>query len=166
MISDNQRVVASLGFLLCFGLAGVGQAQTVRFGLDGGAPQVTTFTEFPGPFLVGLIADDVRSEPLVVRYRTFAGSAIPGEDYVEVDTTHTFDVIRGLPRHTAFLEIELLDDRDLEAAEFLTLRIEVESGGEVVGPDSLTFVVIDDDGPFGELLLSKGDNGHLWGDDS
>ena len=165
MISTRTPTLALAVLLLGSGLVNPSEAQTVRFGSDGGGTQVTTFAEYPGPFLVGLVADDVRTEPLVIRYRTFGGTATPGQDYVEVDTTFTFDVIPSLPHQTAVLEIELLDDADVEAAEYLTVRIEVESGGQVLGTDSIDFIITDDDGTIGKLLLTKDDGGHAWGTD-
>ncbi|RLJ22240.1 hypothetical protein DJ031_01325 [bacterium endosymbiont of Escarpia laminata] len=95
-----------------------------------------------------------------VDYKTAAGSAVEGDDFIQIDGTLNF--LAGANSRT--FEVEILNDGIFETAETFSLALYNPSSGSALGQTSATLIRIgDDDAKPGVGLFSAGVNGGLSG---
>jgi hypothetical protein len=85
------------------------------------------------------------SDRVLVHYETFAGTAVPGVDYVASEGMLTFEP--GTTHLTT--EIPVIGDTDPEGIDTLTLRLASSSGAGAVGEMTSGYILNDDPLPVG-----------------
>ncbi len=142
--------------------------------LDGGTPMMPTVSIVGGPYTVEEAAPQVQislltditvpsDETVDVTFEIVPGSAMPQMDYEYLSATATFDDQTGVYTDTvtiagsssdATVLIDIVDDILAESDEAFTVNLTEVSSNALIGTDTATVTIEDDDSTNGEAVLN------------